>query len=299
MTSDSLPQPTSIEWRITGLCNENCAYCYGPPKIVHPDDETVARILTIIKDSNVNIIRFSGGEPLIYEPICSIFQELWRAKKRVVLSTNGLRFAALRKDIDPFIEKMNISVDGYDARTHSLCGRTPIGFERAVAALESLTSQPPPYLVKVGTVITSKSAHEPDLLPRLYDFLLSKRVDRWKIYQYVPEGPIVDPDLCVSDDLFTRLGEELSSYTNKVSANGNPHLQFELSSAEARSGAYFIVEPRGEVIVPIGDSKQTSELHLGNILDVPLPTLFARWNEVYNSNNHLANNFIVKKKGTR
>lgn len=294
MLDKSLIRPSAIEWRITGRCNEECAYCYGPRKSVHPEDATVRSILEILIRSETEIIRFSGGEPLIYSDIASVIRDLALAGKRVVLSTNGLRFVNLRRELDPYLAKLNISLDGYDARTHSLCGRTPIGFERAVAALDSVSMDPPHYMVKVGTVVTSKSARETDILNLTYELLIGRRVNRWKIYQYVPEGPIVDLSLRVTDDVFNELKTDLETYIASRIGGTPASLIVEFASAESRSGAYFIIEPLGEVIVPIGNGASTEEVHIGNVLDTPLSILYSRWAEIADARHHFLNNFVVR-----
>jgi MoaA/NifB/PqqE/SkfB family radical SAM enzyme len=291
-----LTRPNTIEWRITGRCNEECAYCYGPLKAVHPTDAIIGSILDVLVKSEVEVIRFSGGEPLTYGGIGSVIQKLARGGKRVVLSTNGLRFVELRKYLDPYLSKLNISLDGYDARTHSLCGRTPAGFEKAIDSLNSVTLEPPPYLVKVGTVISAHSIQEPTLLIRMYELLATKRVDRWKIYQYIPEGPIVDSSLRVSDDLFEQLKGQLVSCSASRTAAGHRAMDITFASAESRSGAYFIIQPFGDVIVPVGNSLETKEAAIGNVLAEPLRTLYIRWLQLANTGKHLANTSLLRRQ---
>src|SRR5438128_1317427 len=95
--------PLTIEWRITGRCNEGCYYCYGPEKEIHPSKEVANQIATVLLQTDAKVIRFSGGEPLIHASIVPVIKRLSHFGKQIVLSTNGLRFCALRPELEPFL----------------------------------------------------------------------------------------------------------------------------------------------------------------------------------------------------
>ncbi len=283
------------EWRVTGVCNLRCLYCYGPEHTVRPSDDELAGVLGALVASPVSVVRFSGGEPLLVPGITSIIRELHTAGKTVVLSTNGVRFLELRSELEPYLAKVNLSLDGYDAATHSLNGRTPRSFTTALDVLAALSSTPPPFTVKVGTVLTARNIGVGDLLPRMYDLLRDHAVDRWKIYQYIPEGPIVDHTLRVSDDLF-RYTEEALQRKHDLSSG---RLEVAFASADSRSSAYFIVQPNGDVLIPVGDSSRTEERLVGNVLTQSWDDVANAWASLADPGNHQRNLSVRSARGAR
>lgn len=282
--------PEVVEWRITGRCNERCQYCYGPKKIIDPSTSTVNEIATRLADSNVPVVRFSGGEPMLRNDFKDVCQRLHDAGKKVVLSTNGLRFRESRCWLDPLVTKVNFSLDGFDPRTHAQAGnRKPESFDTLIEGLRNLAEKPPCYPIKIGTVITAHNAFESDLLKKMYGLIVNFPITRWKIYQYIPEGPEANLELRVSDELFDHLQSELHAWLNsgKVQTSLMP---IHFASAASRSAAYFIIQPMGEVFVPIGGSDGlVTESYIGNFLESPAQHLFESWAQLANIENHKKN----------
>jgi len=283
---------SAIEWRITGRCNEDCVYCYGPKKDVHPLDEELYGICRVLSTSPVPVIRFSGGEPLLIKGIAEIFATLKEAGKTVVLSTNARRFTKLRPSIEKSLDKINVSLDGYDEETHSINGRRSAGFVGAIEALNDLRTTPPSYPVKVGTVLTSRNIAVPDLLPKMFDLLQQYPVDRWKVYQYIPEGPIVDDVLRVDDTIYRAVTQ---SFLERIGDRVD-RPQVEFSSASDRDRAYFIVQPKGDVIIPVGDNWKTDEVRLGNVLTDKMEDLIAKWQTIAKEENHQRNISVMRPR---
>lgn len=284
-----------IEWRITGRCNEKCCYCYGPAKDVSPTRAQLLGIQQAITASPVPAVRLSGGEPLLVRDIANILSSLKAAGKTVILSTNGRRLQVLRPKLEASLDKLNLSIDGYDAATHAINGREEASFDHAMAALDDLARTPPAYVLKVGTVITSRNLGVPDLLKRMWEILYVYPVNRWKIYQYVPEGPVLDNSLRITDGQFRELEDQFRASIGHPA--WGPSVEF--SCASSRDGAYFIIEPRGEVIVPIGNGRKTTEVTIGNVLSDSFVDLLARWQTVGSNDNHEWNLFIGRKPAAR
>jgi hypothetical protein len=124
----------------------------------------------------------------------------------------------------------------------------------------------------------------------MYAIIASKNVHRWKIYQYIPEGPIVDTTLTISDDAFRELELRFREFLKRSSTPSSSALEVTFAPAASRTGAYFIIEPLGDVIVPIGDSRTTREVHIGNIVRTRWEVLMKRWDRLRDDSNHLLNN---------
>jgi MoaA/NifB/PqqE/SkfB family radical SAM enzyme len=278
-----------VEWRVTGACNLRCVYCYGPDHRITADGEQTWRVAEAICRFPASVVRISGGEPLLVRNIDKVVRFLREKGMLVVLSTNGTRFGTLRGLLEPHLSKLNLSLDGYSEETHSLNGRTAASFRDVHDILRSFLVAPPQFKVKVGTVITSRNMVVPDLLDGILTLIVRFPVDRWKIYQYVPEGPMVDPSLRVPDDFFTHLHEDIG---RRIDCR-KQQLDIAFSSAASRDAGYFIVQPRGEVLVPVGDSSRVLECPLGNILSDELATIMDRWEKISSISHHLGNLNLV------
>jgi DNA-binding Lrp family transcriptional regulator len=127
----------------------------------------------------------------------------------------------------------------------------------------------------------------------MYDLIKQFPVERWKIYQYIPEGPIVDASLCVGNELFAFIKERFIQSLDRQ--DGRLGLDISFSSAADRDSAYFIVQPLGDVIIPSGDNEATSEVPVGNLLTDPVEVVVDRWSQVASMRNHRSNLSVLNR----
>lgn len=282
--------PKSIEWRITGVCNERCPYCYGPEKHISAPDETVLAIAKALGSSSAEFVRFTGGEPLLVGNFEDALSLLKNGGQKIILSTNGSVFSKNRSWIDPYIHKLNLSLDGPSKELHALNGRSESGFLKAEKLLQEFKTSPPSYPIKIGTVLTSANATQPDFLYDFYNYLRKYKIDVWKIYQYIPEGPIADANLEVSDRRFQKMKD------NFLSLVRDPEFEIVFADVSGRMSAYFIVQPFGEVFIPVRDeaTKTVVEKYLGNILTDGYECLVEKWSSYANMKNHYSNIYFIR-----
>lgn len=283
-------EPRVVEWRITGICNERCVYCYGPEKDVNPKTSIVEKIATTLAVSPVETIRFSGGEPLLVPNFRNVLETLKSHGKKVVLSTNGVTLKRDRVWLDSLVDKLNLSIDGATPEAHSINGRKEMGFALASAALVKFAELPARYPIKIGTVYTSRNFASKNHLLDMYEMLAQYPLAEWKIYQYIPEGPIVDLDLKITDQQFAETEEAFRR------AVPNPKFDIIFASATTRLAAYFIVQPEGEVIIPVWDSANVAadEVTCGNILVDSFGDISKTWASHAVIDNHLANYYFYR-----
>jgi len=119
-------------------CNLACAGC---GKIQHPAETlrkrlSVEQCLSAIEECGAPVISIAGGEPLVYEQLPELVDELVRRKKVVIVCTNAL---LLEKKIDkfkpsPYFTWM-IHLDGMRERHDQVVCRDGT-FDKAVAAIK-------------------------------------------------------------------------------------------------------------------------------------------------------------------
>lgn len=285
----SLIKPKVIDWRITGLCNDDCLYCYGPSKKTIPSVETINKINDKILSANIGIVRFSGGEPTLVKGFSSIIQKISKNGKSIVLSTNGAKYLENKDIIDLHIDKLNLPIDGYNEEIQAKCGHSANSFKKVVEILEGFKDVPPSFPIKIGTVLTKHNSSINNL-KEIFSLLSHYHIDSWKIYQYIPEGENADINHCISTAHFNKLQTQLLE-----SVNGT-NLKIRFASQQSRSNAYFIIQPNGEVVIPCDTSNNMFEERvLGNILTDDFDLLFSSWSEIAIIENHNNNISLLEK----
>lgn len=108
---------------VTDLCNLKCVYCMPPEgirKIRHSEILRIEEMLTLaraLKESGVEKLRITGGEPLVRKGVGSLFCGLKEIGfKKLAITTNGVKlpeFANILKESD--FSAVNISIDSLDS----------------------------------------------------------------------------------------------------------------------------------------------------------------------------------------
>lgn len=82
----------TVYFHVTQRCNLNCTYCYNKKNLnlsKELDTKNIIKILNKLKKINVEVVNFTGGEPLLRNDIEEILKEAKKLKFNVCLLTNG------------------------------------------------------------------------------------------------------------------------------------------------------------------------------------------------------------------
>jgi cyclic pyranopterin phosphate synthase len=131
---------------VEDACDYRCAYCL--PHGYHKEEpepplslDEIRRLVSAFAAMGFWKIRLTGGEPTVRKDIVQIARAVARTPgvRRVALSTNGARLAALALDLaDAGVQAVNVSVDSLDpARFAKVTGRDDLpkiraGIDRAL-----------------------------------------------------------------------------------------------------------------------------------------------------------------------
>ena len=285
--SENIRWPLVVEWRLTGRCNERCNFCYGPDHSMMEEPDAVERLISFIGNSPVPVVRVTGGEPLLYPRINEVIEVLAGTyNKKVVLSTNGWKALSHAQMIVDFVAKLNMPIEGGTPDVHAQSSRSHGSLKHVIEFLSYLQPLKQRPVVKVGSVV-SRLSPQPGYLRDVLDLILDLPVDRWKIYQFIPVGPLSDKTLIITDELFQQHCDDLTQYL--ACQTKPPELDIDFSWAATRDSAYFLIEPNGDVMIPMGDSRAATLRRIGNALSSPLADLAVRWDQYANLGNHYAN----------
>lgn len=105
-------------WNFTNRCNLFCDHCYSKASANEKETlsfEQIEKTIKQLKDSGINFVIFSGGEPMLRKDIFDIAQLIKKQNIITYLSTNGLYINQknVKKVIDTF-DYIGISIDGIE-----------------------------------------------------------------------------------------------------------------------------------------------------------------------------------------
>jgi len=148
-----------IAWEVTRSCNLNCVHCRAASSLgPYPGELSTEKCLKLIDEIaflSKPVIILTGGEPLLRPDIFEIAAHGTGRGLRMVLATNGTLVtpAVARKMIESGIQRVSISIDGKDARSHDAFRQEKGAFDKAMAGIEVLKNAGMEF--QINTTITS------------------------------------------------------------------------------------------------------------------------------------------------
>jgi len=152
------------------------------------------------------MVVISGGEPLMRKDLEICGEEIYKRGFPWGMVTNGygltpVRFSALLK---AGLRSITISMDGLNPETHDWFRGKKGSWEKAMNAIELVTSTPD----LMYDIVTCVNKRNIDDLEAIRDLLISKGVNRWRLFTVFPKGRAKDnPLLQLSNQDFIRLME--------------------------------------------------------------------------------------------
>jgi MoaA/NifB/PqqE/SkfB family radical SAM enzyme len=113
--------PTGISHRIlqihpTQRCNLQCLHCYsssGPQEHSELDLELLLLALTDAAKEGYTVASFSGGEPLVYKPVCKLLAHAHECGMTTTMTSNGMLLDEQHlQKLQGHVDLIAISLDG-------------------------------------------------------------------------------------------------------------------------------------------------------------------------------------------
>lgn len=276
----------TVDWKLIGTCNLRCLHCYGPPKTERSlPPEKLFQIIEKFKDLKVKTVVLTGGEPLLVQNIAEIMRLLHEAGITIALSTNTSFFSRYKAEISKYVSSLNIPLDGSSSEIHAKSRMDRNTFFSCLEVLRYYKTKPSekPHLVRVGTVYSKATSGDFILIAQLLQPFMEV-INTWKIYELI--------DYEFQQDLRQSIIHESSAFEVEmrqllqVSDFGSKIM---IAPASARDKAYFMVNPKGLVVIPTDHGGVTYEVVVGDILNDSLDDLVKRWFEKINAENYREN----------
>ncbi len=172
----SSPQPRPVPtlrlvfWETTAACNLECIHCrrLEVARELSEADLTTAQARQMIDrlaQWAKPILVFSGGEPLMRPDLFELAAHARQAGLTIALATNGTLIGSptAQRIASVGFDRVSISLDGADSRTHDVFRGLPGSFDEALAGLRHLNAAGVP--TQVNCTIARHNAHQiPDVL---------------------------------------------------------------------------------------------------------------------------------------
>ena len=136
--------PYSVLWDISYACNQHCRFCYNNEWDFQrrmPPASMTLRISNLLADWGIKEIIILGGEPTLNPHLMEIISIFSSKGVQIRLISNGVNIS--REMAAFFAEhdvETGISMHGTDADNHNYLTQTSLSFEKALAAIENLST---------------------------------------------------------------------------------------------------------------------------------------------------------------
>jgi len=183
-----LPEEIMIE--VEPKCNFKCQFCFNKVSFAKESRNIkpfstgyIKKIIDSVSDNNVEIIRFTGGEPMLRR---DIFQLLRYAKKRGVetrLNTNGslINQKTVHK-LKGIVDNILIPIESWTDKKESKITSFSSALKKKIKAIELLKEQEIP-IVRAGTVATRENILN---FKKIANLITELPLDEWELYRPVP-----------------------------------------------------------------------------------------------------------------
>jgi hypothetical protein len=168
------PSPLMVYLEVTRRCNLGCRMCdvknNYPPKSQELTSDEIERLISQLADQGVELIDFSGGEPLLREDIFDMIRFANERKMSTHLVSNGTLITRVlaRKIVDSGLNAISISVDSIIPEIHNRIRGESYAFERAIKGIKNLVRESNNGLkIFTQTVISRENLHKLDSIPDL------------------------------------------------------------------------------------------------------------------------------------
>lgn len=188
MRTERVAAPRLVFWETTKACNLSCVHCRAVPQAACSSLElTTAEGFALMDRLAVSkpVLILSGGEPLYRPDIYELGRYGRSVGLRMALATNGTLIdrEAARAIAEAGFQRVAVSLDGANPRTHDTFRGVPGAHTRALEALHRLRER------GVSTQINSSIArHNVAELPQLLDLAVSMGASALHIFMLVPVG---------------------------------------------------------------------------------------------------------------
>lgn len=279
----------------TRTCNLSCKHCYSsssPQATETLEPELLEQALDDLALQGYNWISFSGGEPLVYDPLARLMEHARSHHMQTSLVSNGMLLTGSRLDaIAPVTDALVISLDG-KPESHNRMRNSPRAFQTMQKNLKALHA----HGINFGFLFTL-TQYNLDELPWVVEFCIESGAGGLLIHPLEITGNASSqmsdesPDKLESahawvlvERLKVKYRDQLNIRLDLVHTSAFEHqpdqfflgdYSYPLQGQLASLMSVLVIEPDGEVVpLTYGFPREYS---LGNLKELRISEMVDRW----------------------
>ncbi|MBF0450974.1 MAG: heme b synthase [Candidatus Magnetomorum sp.] len=185
----NINSPRLIAWEITRNCNLSCQHCRASatrgPYTGELDTESCFRLLDQVAELGKPIIILTGGEPLLRNDIFEIAAYGTNKGLRMVMAPNGtlITHENAVKLKEAGIQRISISLDGFDAASHDTFRGVEGAFDGALQGIRHARDVDLPF--QINTTVTQQNLAA---IPDIQELAVRSGAVAHHIFLLVPTG---------------------------------------------------------------------------------------------------------------
>lgn len=248
--------PVLCNYYVTYRCNARCSFCdiwEKPSPYIRLED--VEQNLRDLKQLGVQVIDFTGGEPLLHQQIDQFLDLAHQMGFITTLTTNGLLYPKFARRLQGKVDMLHFSLDAADKQQHDR-GRGVACFDfvlESIRIARSLGERPDILFTVFGENIDQLEAVYQDIvLPNNLMLLINPAF----AYNDVDTGAALSAGQL---DYLSAFGRRRNVYLNEgfieLRRNGGNHIQDPVCKAASTT---LVISPENELVLPcyhLGEKK--------------------------------------------
>ena len=183
-----IPEEVMIE--VESKCNFNCHFCFNQISFakkgrnIKPlSSNFIKKTIDSIAQNGIEIVKFTGGEPLLRKDIFQLMEYAKEKGLEVRLNTNcSLIDSKVAKKLSRIVDNILIPIESDNEKEESKITGLKDVLKKKIKAVELLKEEGIP-VVRAGTVIIKKNIENFDKIAQL---IFSLPLDDWEVYRPIP-----------------------------------------------------------------------------------------------------------------
>ncbi len=181
--------PAEVMIEVTPKCNFKCDFCFNKISFakhgrgIKPLSASyVKKIIDNVSSAGIQVIRFTGGEPLLRKDIFTLFKYAKSKNLEVRLNTNGyLIDKKIAEKLKGIVDNVLIPIESWSDKKEEKITGVANALSKKKEAIDFLKEKKIP-IVRVGTVATKENILNFD---KLADFVDRLDINEWEFYRPV------------------------------------------------------------------------------------------------------------------
>ncbi len=171
--------PREIIFETTQQCNLNCPICFSEKGNHSVPLKKLKMLIDECVSLDIKQVRFTGGEPLLYEDLSEALIYAKAKNRYVTVNTNATLFENISLELlKTHVDDLLISLQGFNETSNQELTRSKSNFREKVRHIIKLNDHMP--RVRIGTIMSHTLIHHFDK----YLYLIDKMgIRNWEVYR--------------------------------------------------------------------------------------------------------------------